>query len=171
MVVMGRVLAPYGVKGWIKARSFAVSPTALLEHATWWLAPRERDGDGAWREFRVLSARCHSESLIAELEGLGDREAVLPWRGADVGVPRTSLPRAKDGEVYWADLVGMVVVNRSAQVLGQVLGLVDTGVHPVLRVGDATGEGPERLIPLVPIYLDAVDQTSRTILVDWQLDY
>lgn len=167
MVVMGRVLAPYGIKGWIKARSFAVSPTALLEHATWWLAPRDRAGE--WRAFRVLSARSHSDSLIAELDGLTDREAVMPWRGADVGVPRASLPRVDDGEVYWADLVGMTVVNRSAQTLGTVLGLVDTGVHPVLRVSD--GVAPERLIPLVPAYLDAVDRETRTILVDWQLDY
>jgi 16S rRNA processing protein RimM len=167
MVVMGRVLAPYGVKGWIKARSFAMSPTALLEHSAWWLAPRDHAGD--WREFRVIEARCHSETLIAQLEGLDAREAVLPWRGADIGVPRAALPRPGDGEIYWADLVGMVVVNRSGHELGRVVGLVDTGVHPVLRVGLA--DGPERLIPLVPAYLDAVDRQERRILVDWQLDY
>jgi len=39
MVVMARVLAPYGVLGWIKARPYTASVGALLDYATWWLAP------------------------------------------------------------------------------------------------------------------------------------
>jgi 16S rRNA processing protein RimM len=163
---MGRVLAPYGIKGWIKARSFAVEHDALLDHRSWWLAAKGRGSE--WQEFQVVSARVHSDVLLAELEGLTTREAVLPWRGADVGIPRSALPRAKTGEVYWSDLVGMEVVNRTGEALGKVAGLVDTGVHPVLQVA---GDDRERLIPLVPAYLDTVDQDARQIVVDWQLDY
>jgi 16S rRNA processing protein RimM len=167
MVVMGRVLAPYGIKGWIKARSFAVTPDVLLDQRSWWLAPKDRSGE--WQEFRVVSARIHSDVLLAELQGLTTREAVLPWRGADVGVERSALPRVAPDEVYWTDLVGMTVENRAGQALGKVEGLVDTGVHPVLRV--VSTEGAERLIPLVPAYLDTIDQVGRQIVVDWQLDY
>jgi len=163
---MGRVLSPYGIKGWIKARSFAVEADALLHHPTWWLAAKGRSGD--WEAFKVVSARVHSGVLLAELQGLTTRESVLPWRGADVGVPRAALPRVQTGEVYWSDLIGMDVVNRAGDALGKVAGLVDTGVHPVLQV---EGNDRERLIPLVPAYVDTVDQDARQIVVDWQLDY
>ncbi len=164
---MGRVSGPYGVKGWIKAKPYSESPEALLDHRRWWLAAG--DGSGQWQEFMVVSARIHADSLIAELAGLTDREAVAPWRGALIGVPRAALPKLRKGEIYWSDLVGFTVVNRAGQVFGAVSGLLDTAAHPVLRV--AGEDGSERLIPLVEAYVDAIEPASKRIVVDWQQDY
>jgi 16S rRNA processing protein RimM len=164
---MGRVSGPYGVKGWIKARTYSASPAALLDHASWWLAGQ--GGGDAWQEFSVLSARVHADSVIAALGGLADREATAPWRGALIGVPRKALPKLREGEIYWSDLVGFAVVNRAGQVLGAVSGLLDTAAHPVLRV--AGEDGSERLIPLVEAYVDAIEAAARRIVVDWQQDF
>ena len=67
MVVMARVLAPYGIQGWIKARPYTASIAALLEYTTWWLAPA-RDAD-AWREFAVRSAALAWLRVFAEPSG------------------------------------------------------------------------------------------------------
>jgi hypothetical protein len=60
-------------------------------------------------------------------------------------------------------LLGLTVMNRSAQVLGRVEGLLESGAHPVLRV--AGNDGRERLIPLVPAFLDAIDADNGRIVV------
>ena len=164
---MGRVSGPYGVKGWIKARTYSESPEALLDHRHWWLAAD--NGTGEWQEFSVVSARIHADSVIAELAGLTDREAVAPWRGALVGVPRAALPRLRKGEIYWSDLIGFTVINRTGHVFGAVSGLLDTAAHPVLRVAGA--DGAETLIPLVDAYVDAIEPAAKQIVVDWQQDY
>ena len=80
MVVMARVLAPYGIQGWIKARPYTASIATLLDYRTWWLAPA-RNAE-AWREFAVRAARQHGDTLVAALDGLTDREASLQWRRA-----------------------------------------------------------------------------------------
>jgi 16S rRNA processing protein RimM len=166
---MGRLLAPYGVHGWVKARTFTGAPAGLLAYRAWWLAKDE----SAWREFAVLEARQHSDTVVARLDGLTRREEVMPWRGAMVAVPRAALPAPGAGEVYLADLVGLAVVNRAGASLGCVTGLLETGAHPVLRVTrEAVGVGAgERLIPLTPVHVDAIDFELRRIVVDWQLDY
>ena len=164
---MGRVSGPYGVKGWIKAKTYSESPQALLEHRYWWLAAG--NGTGQWQEFSVVSARIHADSVIAELAGLAEREAIAPWRGALIGVPRAALPRLSKGEIYWSDLIGFTVVNRAGHVFGAVSGLLETAAHPVLRIA---GEGgAERLIPLVEAYVDAIKPAEKRIVVDWQQDY
>lgn len=169
---MGRLLAPYGIKGWVKVRPYTAAPEALLEYKTWWLATTSGAAGaakGSWTDFRVSEARPHANTLVAELSGLSTREEAMSWRGALVGVPRTKLPKTAKDEYYWAELIGLEVVNRSAQVLGRVIGLLESGAHPVLRVvGD---DGLERLIPLVPVFLDAIDPAAGRIVVDWQLDY
>ena len=169
---MGRVMAPYGVQGWIKVRPYSEDPAALLDHAAWSLAPAEV---GPWKRFDVVVAREHGQSLVAQLMGLDQREAAAGWKGALVGVPRRALPKLADDEYLWSDLVGMSVVNRSAQALGEVAEVLDTGAHPVLRVraveSGGGGKGEERLIPFVAAYVDAIDAAERRIEVDWEQDY
>jgi len=164
---MGRVLAPYGVKGWIKARAFSADPIGLLDYGQWWLG-KDEEGD-TWREFRVVTARLHAGTLVAELEGLANRDSAMAWRGAWIGVPRAALPKAGRGEFYRSELVGLEVVNRQGEPLGRVTGFLDTGAHPVLRL--IAEDGSERLIPWVAAYVHEVNAVAGRILVDWQRDF
>jgi len=86
---MGRVVAPFGVKGWMKIQSFAAVPGALPAQSCWWL--HLRDG---WREFSVPEARVHGGGVVARLEGFETPEAVAALGRVDVAVPRDSLPPA-----------------------------------------------------------------------------
>ena len=167
MVVMARVLGPYGIQGWIKARPYTASIASLLDYTTWWLAPASNAD--AWRAFAVRSARQHADTLVAALDGVADREAALQWRGAWVAVPRSALPSTKAGEFYWSDLVGLAVVNRAAETLGRVSKVIETGAHPVLQV--ESEDGGERLIPVVAAYIDAIDPAAGRVMVDWPADY
>lgn len=164
---MGRLTAPYGIKGWIKARPFTAAPEALLDYDRWWLAKPERDDE--WREFRVLQSRLHVDTVVAQLEGITVREDAMAWRGALVGVPRDSLPSAPAGEYYRDELVGLAVINRDTRVLGRVAGFLESGAHPILQVEGE--DGGETLIPWVPAFIDAVDVAERRVLVDWPLDF
>jgi 16S rRNA processing protein RimM len=162
------VSAPFGVQGWIKVRAYTALPDGLLAYRAWWLAT----GDEGWREFTVLEARQHGAAVVARLEGLNRREEVAPWRGAAIGVPKTALPALAADEVYWADLVGLEVINRAGVMLGRVVAVLETPAHPVLRVARPDGAvGGERLIPLVPAHVDSVDVGGARIVVDWQPEY
>lgn len=171
LLVMGQVVGAYGVQGWLHLRSFAQDEESLLSQSHWWLAPAgtpEESGD-RWRSREVLEARVHGKALVAHLAGVPDREAAARMRGTLVAVPKDSLPPASKGEYFWADLIGLAVVNLRGEALGQVAGLLETGAHDVLRVAGA--DGKERLIPFVAAYVGEVDPDAGKIVVDWELDY
>jgi 16S rRNA processing protein RimM len=90
-----------------------------------------------------------------------------------VFVPRSSFPTAAENEYYWVDLIGLEVVNRQGETMGQVKDLLATGPQTVLVLGflDATGKESERMIPFVSAFVDAVDVPGRRISVDWKADY
>jgi 16S rRNA processing protein RimM len=171
-MVMGRIMAPYGIKGWVKVHTYTEDRATLLDYAAWFIRPRagSDDATGKWSEFAVVTSREHGATLIAQLKGVDDREAAALLKGADVGVLRSTLPAAAKDEIYYSDLVGLEVVNREGVTLGRVSKVQDFGAHPVLCVQDADG-GAERMIPFVPVYVDAVDVVAGRIDVDWQLDY
>lgn len=106
---------------------------------------------------------------MATLAGISDRNASEAARGLLVGAPRAELPATTSGEYYWADLLGLEVVNTHDQPLGRVLGLIGTAANDVLRVGD--GEGTERLLPFVAAVVLDVDVPGRRIRVDWEADW
>ena len=170
--VMGRVIAPYGVKGWLKVHAYTEDRATLLDYAAWWIRPRAGSAKdaGGWREYAVEASREHGASLIAQLAGIGDREAAALMKGADIGVPRAALPAAEENEIYYSDLVGLAVMNRQGVSLGRVARVQDFGAHPVLCITDEAGEA-ERMIPFVAAYVDGVDVAAGRIDVDWQLDY
>lgn len=165
IVTFGHVLGSYGVAGWIKIEPYSERSDALLQYSEWWVRPA---GSGAWHPMTLTGGRQHADVLVAHLAGMDDRDAAQALKGYEVGVPRAALPPAEDDEIYWADLVGMEVVNREGQTLGRVTAVTTHGAHPILSVAADAGE---RLIPFVPAHIDAVDVEARRIEVDWRADY
>jgi 16S rRNA processing protein RimM len=159
---LGRISGLFGVKGWVKVFSYTQPREAILEYDRWYL---KRPGE--WQAAAVSEGKRHGKSVIAQLEGVDDRDAAATLVDCDIAVDREAMPDANDGSYYWADLEGLKVVRRDGTELGQVAYLMETGANDVLVV---QGEH-ERLIPFVTekVILD-VDLAKGVISVDWDWD-
>ena len=159
---MGRITAPFGIKGWIKLQPFTAAPENLQAYSQWWIG-----GEGAWQEYRVEGMEVHSAAVVVKLAGCEDRDAAALFRGREVAVPRDALPETAANEYYWSDLVGLKVVNAENEDLGTVSEVFATGANDVLVVqGDR-----ERLIPFTEEVVKRVDLAGGVIRVDWGRDY
>jgi len=167
MIVLGRIVAPFGVGGWVRIHPFGDDPLAWKAMPQWWLAadPEGRD----WVAYTLKGCKEHGKGdLIASFAEVPDRNAAEAVDGYYIAAPREALPEPDKDEYYWADLVGLEVRNAAGVVLGTVSNLLSTGAHDVLQVQD--GE-TERLIPFVATYVTAVDTLARCITVDWEPDW
>jgi 16S rRNA processing protein RimM len=158
---MGRIVGPFGVKGWVKVKAFTETPGALGEFDRW--AVRTQEG---WREIAIEDFAVHSKGPVAKLAGCDDREAAERLRNAEVAVSRAALGEAEEGMLYRVDLVGLDVVDASGAKLGEVEGFFDAGDAAVMIVRGKR----ERMIPFVDEYVKAVDRERRRITVDWKAD-
>lgn len=159
-VPLGFVSGVHGIRGCIKVHSWTRPRDAILKYSDWLL------GDARQR-VEVIEARRQGKSLVAEIGGVEDRESARRLVGQEIAVARDALPEPADGEHYWADLVGLEVVNREGVSLGTVERLMETGANDVLVV---EGER-QRLIPWVrERYVIAVDLDGGRLEVDWHPD-
>lgn len=165
IVVLGRLADPYGIRGWIRLHPFGDDPLAWKSMAAWWIG---KEG-GPWREVGLRGLKQHSDGLVVLLDGVPDRTAAEALKGQLVGAPREALPATGEDEFYWADLVGLDVVNAAGETLGEVAGLIETGANDVLRV--AAADGTERLLPFVESVVLAVEKESGVIRVEWGSDW
>ncbi len=160
---MGRIAAPFGVKGWVRIVPYTAAPAVLTGHSRWWIGVA-----GEWDEVRVAEAAVHGASVIARFADCADRDRAAQLRGREVALPREALPQPGPNEYYWADLIGLEVVNAAGVSLGRVTSLFSNGAHDVMRVGAGK---QERLVPFVETVIRAVDLAQRRIDVEWGADW
>jgi 16S rRNA processing protein RimM len=161
-IVMGRIAAPFGVKGWVKLQPYSEDPGTLMDFESWRVGRGEQH-----REFVVEAVQDHGNALVAKLAGIDDRDAAYALRGQEVSVVRADLPPPGDNEFYWSDLVGLRAVNREGTELGRIDSLIETGAHDVLVIkGTRT-----HLVPFVAAFVGKVDLVGGTVEVDWGEDW
>jgi len=171
MVVMGRIVAPYGVYGWLKVLPDTETLDSLFDYDELWLA-RPKLGVLAstelqWKSYSVETMKLHVDTLVMKLEGIDDRDAALACKGMQVAVPRELLPEPDDDEYYWSDLIGVRVQNQQQQDFGEIVDVFATGANDVIVV---KGER-ERLIPFIDQVVLSVDIAAKEMLVEWDAEF
>jgi 16S rRNA processing protein RimM len=162
-IVVGRIAGVYGVRGWVKLRSFTEPPEGLLAFGSVQLGAADE-----WRPGRLVEGKPHGRGLIGRFDGCEDRDGAALLVGSEIAVARSQLAPVGPDEVYWADLIGLVVENEAGETLGRVERLIETGAHDVLVV---RGER-ERLIPFVRgEIVKNIDLQDGRLLVAWEADY
>lgn len=162
-VAMGYIKGAFGIKGWVKVAANTEYADSLLDYPEWRLSK-----DGHIQTLAVESGKLNGGELQVKFAGIEDRDQAHLLRGYTVEIRREDFAPAEEGEYYWADLVGMQVINREGETLGEVVNLMETGAHDVLVIKGGHGQ---KLIPFVGHYIDGVDSDKRIITADWGLDY
>lgn len=177
---MGRISAPFGIKGWIRVQCYSGSAktagavSGLANFPTWWLS--SSDGVTGWREIEVVQTQVQGVDVVAKLAGCDDRDVAASLKGQTVAIPREAFPPADKGEFYWADLVGLAVKNSQGLDFGVVTSMLETGANAVMVVQQSAVDGAargnkERLIPFIADVIKRVDIAASLIEVDWGADY
>ncbi len=164
---MGRIVAPYGVFGWLKVVPDTEAFDGLFDYDTWWLGK----GD-VWLEYEVETAKVHNDVIVVKLVGIDDRDAAFACKGKQVAVPRDQLPEPDENEYYWSDLIGLNVKNKVGIDFGSIIDVFETGANDVLVVSkDNAPKSEEKLLPFIAAVVLEVDLEAKTMLVDWDEDF
>ena len=144
--------------------SFTRPRENILRYSPWILQKNNQT-----KEINVIGGQRQGSNVVAELEGVLDRDTALELMGWEIFIRKEQLPKPQVGEYYWADLIGLEVVTTEGVKLGKVDHLMETGANDVLVVID---DKIERLIPfLQPQTVLKIDLSARSMVVDWDPDF
>ncbi len=162
LVIMGRIVAPYGVQGWLKVVPDTEYVDSLLSFKTWQIGKEPE-----WKAIKLKSGKVHNDVLLVKLDGIDDRDAAFACKGKLIAVQRSELPVLDSDEFYWSDLIGLAVKNQQGVDFGKVADVFETGANDVIVV---KGE-IDRLIPFTDQTVVEVNMEEKTMLVDWGADF
>ena len=163
LVCMGQFGSTYAVQGWLKLQSFSDPDDGILSYQPWYTKEKQ--------PLNIEQSRRHGRGFVVKVRGIDNPEMARALIGKEVFVPRDQLPELAPGEYYWADLLGLKVINRAGRQLGKVEEMMETGANDVLVVKPDQAGKANILIPYVmQRYIDSVDLAAQTIQVDWDWD-
>ncbi|MDA8782424.1 ribosome maturation factor RimM [bacterium] len=170
-LVVGRITAVFGVRGWVKVFSYTEQLEALFDYQPWLV-----DTDAGRQELTVDDWKRHGDGLVVHFKGLDDRDIARDWCQRDILVDKSRLPSLSQAEFYWHQLVGLAVVSHFEGTelrFGVVKSLLETGANDVLVVeGDADSiDRDERLIPYAEQFVTKVDLDAQRIDVIWDPEF
>jgi 16S rRNA processing protein RimM len=156
-VCLGQIGAAHGVRGEVRLRSFTADPGAIVSYG-----PLETE-EG--RVVEIESLRPAKDHFVARLAGIRDREAAAQLANIKLYVPRERLPAPEAAdEFYYADLVGLAVVDRAGQKLGTVVAVHNFGAGDLIEMRQAEGNATE-LLPFDEATVPEVDLAAGRLVV------
>ncbi|MBR2343676.1 MAG: 16S rRNA processing protein RimM [Clostridia bacterium] len=146
----GRVTAPHGVRGLVKAEAWCDSPRVLAGLKRIFLAT----GEGEYEEHSLISASVSGQHVLLAIDGYSDRDAAVGLKGRVLYAAREDIPLRR-GAMFIQDMIGLPVVDidtgRTLGTLSDVSEGVRTRLYTV-RAGER-----EVLIPDVPEFIKEID--------------
>jgi len=135
----------------------------ILSYSPWLLKK-----DSETRLIAVIDGKLQGKAVVAQLDGVNDRDRAASLMGWDIFISPDQLPKVAKGEYYWSDLIGLNVETDRGIQLGAVDSLLETGANDVLVV---KGER-ERAIPFLQgKTIINIDLDAGKIIVDWDPDF
>ncbi len=162
IVIIGKVIDAYGIKGWVKVKPFTETPKNYTQYINQFVSTNQKD----WEAITIKDVKIQGENVLLDL-GHSDRTDAVRLKGSFLAISRDQLPTLNKDEFYWEDLIGLDVFDQQNHKLGKVTRLIETGANDVLIV---KGER-ERLIPYIPQVILEVNLQENCIKVDWDKDF
>ncbi len=156
-VVVGQIVAPFGLKGEMKLAPQTDFPERLASHKTLYLGPEHRPQ-------QLLSARVHGSVVLLRFVGIDDINAAEGLRHQTVSIPAAKVALLNPDQYYLHDLIGLRAVHVNGHDLGTVAD-VYTGTAQDLLVVRQPGKA-EVLVPLVKALVPQVDLVARVVTID-----
>ena len=163
VVIMGKIVGPHGIKGWLKVHPFTEEIGTLSEYPQWLVSEDEKH----WASYKVEKTIIKDKTLLVKLSGIHDRNGSESVNKNMIGILKEELPKLDSDTYYWSDLIGLDVQNEAGYYFGTIKTMMETGSNDVMVI---KGE-KEFLIPYLPDVVIKVDLEAKKVLVEWDENY
>lgn len=154
-IVIGKIVAPHGVRGDIRILPLTEKPEQFLDLEYLLL----HDG----RKLTVKHARFHKRMVLVSTEEIKTMNEAELLRDQEVLIKAEDLPELEEGQFYVADLIGLPVFDEEGKQIGTFKDSLSTGSNDVYVI-TVPGE-KDILLPALKIYVKEINLVEKRMVV------
>ncbi|MEM9788640.1 MAG: ribosome maturation factor RimM [Pseudomonadota bacterium] len=157
-VIVGSLGGAFGVHGEVRLKSFCADPAAIADYT-----PLYTEHGRAFAQV-VLTGQLKN-GFSARIDGVVTKEDADALRNTPLYADRANMPSLPDDEFYYADLIGLSVLDTGGATLGIVRNVMDHGAGDLLEVA-VPGASDTVLLPFTKAIVPTVDLGANRIIAD-----
>jgi 16S rRNA processing protein RimM len=172
LLIVGKITAAYGIKGWVKVHSYTDESENLFSYKSLLISRA-----GKLEPIIFSHWRQHGKGMVALIRGCDSRNLAETYLKCTLHVAKDQLPHLPAGDYYWNQLIGLKVytqVDGSEVELGEIASMMETGANDVVVISATASsvDNQERLIPyLVDQFVLKIDLEENRMDVDWDPEF
>jgi 16S rRNA processing protein RimM len=158
LLLIGAVVAPFGVRGQVKVKAFTDRPDHIARHVrTLYIGPEQT-------EYRLRRLFEHKPGLlVAELQGITSRDAAEELRGDEIYIKASDAAPLDPDEYFIHDLIGLAAQAEDGTPIGKVRDVMETGAGNILVI--SRQGAAEALVPLVRDFIAELDIPGGKVVI------
>jgi 16S rRNA processing protein RimM len=153
-LIVGRILAPRGIKGEIKAQVVTDFPDRFAPGKLVYL-------DG--QPLEIETCHLYKRHLLVKLATINTRQDAEMLRGRDLCIPRAEIHPLAEDEYYAFQLIGLDIVTTEGKHVGRITDIMSTAGNDIYIV---EGEGGEILIPAIEDVVKSIDLEAGKVVIE-----
>lgn len=157
-VLVGSLGGAFGVQGEVRLKSFCAAPDAIADYAPLFTE------DGRSFAQIVLTGQIKN-GFSARVDGIVTKEDADALRNTSLYADRAMMPALPDDEYYYADLIGLTVLDAGGATLGTIKNVMDHGAGDLLEI-TVPGQAETVLLPFTQAAVPTVDLGQGRIIAD-----
>jgi 16S rRNA processing protein RimM len=155
-IATGRIIKPYGVRGWVKVASLSSNPERFSIGNAFML-----EGSESRPRLVIEEEEKRRSELLIKFEGIEDRETAAKLSGKLLLVRPGELGECPEDSFWEHELLGLSVETTDGRRLGEATEVIETGANDVLVVAGKK----EYLIPLIEDVIERVDLKRKIMVI------
>jgi len=155
-ICVGQIMGAHGVRGQAKLASFTDNVEDIANYGA-------LSDEAGKRSFTVKLGAWNKSHFICHLSGVETREQAEALKGTKLYVPRSRLPKPKNGQYYYADLIGLEARLANGEVFGKVLDMKNFGAGDIIEI---SRPGGAELLPYNKDVVSKVDLEAGYLVIN-----
>lgn len=157
-IIVGKLGGSFGVHGEVRLKSFCADPAAIADYTPLYL----EDG----RQFTQLVITGQLKNgFSVRIDGVISKEDADALRNQSLFANRDQMPGLPDDEYYYADLIGLNVLDTGGNELGTIKNVMDHGAGDLLEIS-VNGQSDTVLLPFTKTAVPTVDIAKKRIIAN-----
>ncbi len=158
LVKLGEITSAHGIRGKVKIRSFTASSHDIASYG-------DLLDEAGRASYRLRFTGEAGGLLIAEIEGIDDRNQAEALRGTGLYVPREQLGDTRPDEYFIHDLIGLTVQLQGGEIFGTVIAAHDFGAGDILEIREEKS-GKARMYAFTKAIFPHVSVAERRLVLN-----
>jgi 16S rRNA processing protein RimM len=156
---IGKVVAPFGIRGELKILSLTDIPNRFAELETIYLGPDHT-------RYQVNGVRPYKGGMVVlTLAGIEDVNTAETLRSLELTIPLNELAKLPPDSYYQHDIIGLQVVTLDGRKVGEIKDIMVTGSNDVYVIKAVKG-GKDVLIPAIKEVIRQVDLIGKMMYIE-----